>query len=299
MLASCEVMDLEMRQLEMFAATARTGSFTAAARELGVGQPAVSQTVRRLEEQLGMVLFERTGRSVIPTGAATALLPSALAALEAFGSVRRTAEHLADGLAGTLRMVSTPGSISLLRSLLDDFATIRPEVRIEFVPRPERGRREALRRSEIDFALVRTAVPARSIRYAPVHHEPWYVVLASDHPLAGAGKPVELADLAQWPFASLGAHAPSPALTVYRTAAQAQDLVPRIEPAFSAFDDLLTAVVGGRAWTLMTAANTSALVDGSAALPAPEALGQAELWLAHRARPSPLEQALLMCAVER
>lgn len=297
-LALCGVMDLEVRQLEAFAATARTGSFTAAARTLGVGQPAVSQAVRRLEDQLGVVLFERSGRSVTQTAAATAFLPRAEAALDALGAAQRTADRLAQGRAGTLRLVSTPGSLDVLRGLLDVFSTAYPEARVDLVPRPAGGRRDGLRRSEIDLALARSPRSAPGIAYTLVHREPWIVVLASGRPLAGAEEPPTLAALAQWPFASLGAHDASPAFAAYRRAAEAQGFTPRPGPVATAVDDLLALVAAGQAWTLLTASNAVALADGLVALAAPATLAQAELWLAHRARPAPLERALLTLAAE-
>ncbi len=293
------MIDLEVRQLEAFVATARTGSFTAAARELGVGQPAVSQAVRRLEDRLGVVLFERTGRNVTPTGAATGLLPPANTALDALGAVQRTADWLAQGRAGTLRLVSTPGSLGLLRGLLDAFATAYPHARVDLVPRPTQGRHDGLRRSEIDLALVRSTRAARGIAYTKVHSEPWRVVLASGHTLADSTKPPNLAELSQWPFASLGDHDASPALTAYKATAQAAGLMPQLGPVATAIDDLLAPIISGQAWTLLTASNTSKLVDGLVAVPAPATVEQAKLWFAHRARPAPLERALLELATDR
>ena len=292
-------MDLEVRQLEAFAATARAGSFTAAARELGIGQPAVSQAVRRLEDQLGVVLFERTGRATVPTGAADTLLPRVQAALDALADARRTAEQIVQGRAGTLRLVSTPGSLRLLRDLLDAFAAAYPHARVDLVPRPPHGRREGLRRSEIDLALVRSARPARGIAYTPVHSEPWGVVLAADHQLAAGTIPPDLVALARWPFASLGAHDASPAFAAYHSAAEAAGLAAQQGPVTNAIDDLLAVVTAGPAWTLLTKANSPTLSDGLASLPAPTELGQAELWLAHRVRPALLERAMLTLATKR
>lgn len=64
----------------------------------------------------------------------------------------------------------------------------------------------------------------------------------------------------------------------------------------TAIDDLLALVADGQAWTLLTASNAPTPTDGLAALRPPEALGPAELWLAHRARPARLERALLALA---
>jgi len=106
------------------------------------------------------------------------------------------------------------------------------------------------------------------------------------------------AALAEWPFASLGAHDASPAFAAYRRAAEAQGFTPRPGPVATAVDDLLVLVAVGQAWTLLTASNAVALADGLVALAAPATLGLAELWLAHRARPAPLERALLTLAAE-
>lgn len=254
--------------------------------------------MRRLEDQLGVVLFERSGRSVTQTAAATAFLPCAEATLDALGAAQRAADRLTQGHAGTLRLVSTPGSLGVLRGLLDVFATAYPEARVDLVPRPAGGRRDGLRRSEIDLAMTRSPRSAPGIAYTLVHREPWIVVLASGRPLAGAEQPPTLAALAEWPFASLGSHDASPAFAAYRRAAAAHGVTPRLGPVATGIDDLLALVAAGQAWTLLTAFNAVALADGLVALGAPAALGQAEMWLAHRARPAPLERALLTLAAE-
>jgi DNA-binding transcriptional LysR family regulator len=69
-------------QLQVFLAVARLRSFSAAARELGVSASAVSQSVRQLEEQLRVVLFNRTTRSVSLTEAGRRLVESAGPAVE-------------------------------------------------------------------------------------------------------------------------------------------------------------------------------------------------------------------------
>ena len=80
-----------LRHLATFEAAARHGSFTLAARELNVSQPAVSQSIRRLEDAIGVQLFQRRHRSITLTDAG-ALLAHDLA--EAFGRVRYTISHL-------------------------------------------------------------------------------------------------------------------------------------------------------------------------------------------------------------
>lgn len=68
---------MELRQVEHFLAVARCGSFTAAAQQVHIVQSALSASVRRLEDELGAALFERTTRRVVLTEAGRALLPVA------------------------------------------------------------------------------------------------------------------------------------------------------------------------------------------------------------------------------
>ena len=74
-------------------AVARTGSFSAAAREHGLTQPALSNAIRRLEEALGDRLFERSTRGTIPTAFGAAILPRVDAALVALDAVTAEARH--------------------------------------------------------------------------------------------------------------------------------------------------------------------------------------------------------------
>ncbi len=73
---------MEMQQLRYFAAVARTGNFSRAARECHVAQPSLSQQILKLEDEVGERLFERTRRQALLTPAGSLLLPHALSILE-------------------------------------------------------------------------------------------------------------------------------------------------------------------------------------------------------------------------
>ena len=82
---------LSLHQLTVFLAVYEQGSLTRAAEELGYAQPSVSEQVRGLEKTLGVTLFRRVGRGVVPTTVADTLRPHAertLAAAEETGSRR-------------------------------------------------------------------------------------------------------------------------------------------------------------------------------------------------------------------
>lgn len=92
-------MTMGLRQLAAFVAIAEHGSFSAAARELGVVQPAVSQAVRRLEADLGLVLLARSTRRVTLTLAGEALLERARAVLREECALRDRAHEVGHGAA--------------------------------------------------------------------------------------------------------------------------------------------------------------------------------------------------------
>lgn len=118
--------------LVTFEATARLGSFSQAAKELGVTQPAVSRQIRLLEADLSAPLFTRAHRRVVLTAAGEAL---AVAVSAGFGRINETVE--------TIRQPTLPGTVTLGSSLafshfwlmprLSDFRATHPGVRLRLV----------------------------------------------------------------------------------------------------------------------------------------------------------------------
>ncbi|MBV8587354.1 MAG: LysR family transcriptional regulator, partial [Verrucomicrobia bacterium] len=84
---------MELRHLRYFAAVAQHLNYSEAARRLHVAQPAISQTIMDLEEELGVQLFLRSNRSVRLTAAGTALLSEAECILKRSDEARRTAQR--------------------------------------------------------------------------------------------------------------------------------------------------------------------------------------------------------------
>jgi len=121
-------------QLQAFLAIARTGSFSAAARELGVSRSAVSQSVRQLEEQLSVVLVQRTTRSVALTNAGRQLVDGVAPA------VAQTAATLAEVSAkpgeviGHLRLTLPHAALPLVvEPVLPEFRARYPRVEVDVV----------------------------------------------------------------------------------------------------------------------------------------------------------------------
>jgi DNA-binding transcriptional LysR family regulator len=123
--------DVELRHLEQFLAVAEEGSFTRAAARLHLVQSALSVSVRSLERELGVRLFDRNTHRVELTDTGRALVPAARRTLAAADAARDAVAAVQGGLRGTIR-IGIMHSLSLidLAGLLTDFHRHWPEVRL-------------------------------------------------------------------------------------------------------------------------------------------------------------------------
>lgn len=99
---------MQFRQIEIFHAVMTTGSTTAAAERLRITQPAVSTTLARMQDELGLTLFVRRSNRLIPTPEADLLFRQVRALKEDTDQLRRTAERLAAGRIGHVRLGVVP-----------------------------------------------------------------------------------------------------------------------------------------------------------------------------------------------
>ncbi|HTN41527.1 MAG TPA: LysR family transcriptional regulator, partial [Asticcacaulis sp.] len=120
--------------LAAFASVAKERSFTRAAAKLGVSQSALSQTVKALEERLGLRLLTRTTRSVSPTEAGERLLRTLSPRLEEIESELIALTALRERPAGTIRITAGEhAAISILQPTLASFRKDYPDVNVEIL----------------------------------------------------------------------------------------------------------------------------------------------------------------------
>ncbi|UVC17785.1 LysR family transcriptional regulator [Mesorhizobium onobrychidis] len=120
--------------LAAFAAVARARSFTKAAAQLGVSPSALSQTIRNLEERLGLRLLTRTTRSVSSTDAGERLLRTVGPRFEEIQAELAALSELRDKPAGTFRITSGEHpAVSILQPALNRFLLDYPDIRVEII----------------------------------------------------------------------------------------------------------------------------------------------------------------------
>ncbi|MFD8800591.1 LysR family transcriptional regulator, partial [Streptomyces atroolivaceus] len=146
---------IEARHLRVLRAVAATGSFSAAARELGCTQPAVSQQMKALESSAGTPLLIRTGREMRLTQAGEALVRHASGILAGLTAAEEEVAAIAGLRAGRVRLVSFPsGSSSLVPGALAALRAAHPGTQVSLVEAEPPRSVEMLRDGDCDIALA-------------------------------------------------------------------------------------------------------------------------------------------------
>lgn len=178
---------MDLRTLRSFVTLARTRHFTRAAAALHVTQPALSKHIRALEEELGMLLFDRTRRVVRLSRAGQQLLEPAGRVLAAADEVRDIARQLKEGLRGEVRIGVTPTApASLLADVMASFRRQHPTLQCRVAQASSEDLLDAIDRGTLDVALVRVEVAEgrAGVRCEPVFRERMVVAVPKRHRLA-------------------------------------------------------------------------------------------------------------------
>ncbi|MFD1932140.1 MULTISPECIES: LysR family transcriptional regulator [Nonomuraea] len=158
-----------LHQLRCFLATFEHGSLTAAAASLGYAQPSISEQVRLLEQHLDVTLFLRVGRGVVPTEAAFALRPHALAAIAAVDEAGRAVAAVREMLTGTVRLgLFGTARFYLGADLVADVLERHPGVRVELIGQNSAEVLDHVRRGRLEAAVAAVPVADEGLSVTPV-----------------------------------------------------------------------------------------------------------------------------------
>lgn len=172
-----------IRYLRTFAVAAQTSSFSAAGMKLGLTQSAVSIQIRRLEEEFGTVLFERTGKAVSLSDAGQSLLPDALRMLELYDRMKGAGQGSPDSRPIDLGAISTVQA-ALLPKALHRFRSHFPNVHINIIPGMSTQLLTQIDAKELDIAVIikpRLGIPP-DLKWILLVEEPYVVVLPAGWP---------------------------------------------------------------------------------------------------------------------
>ena len=171
-------------QLEYLLSVANCGSFSAAAEHCFVTQPSLSMQVKALEEELGVVLLDRSKKPVIPTEAGEVVLSRARETIKAYKCIRESVAELKGETAGKLRLGVIPTVAPyLLHKFLPAFVRDYPKVELEISEMVTADIVEALRRDRLDAALVAGGTCGEGIAEHELFGDRFFAYVSPNNPL--------------------------------------------------------------------------------------------------------------------
>jgi LysR family transcriptional regulator, transcription activator of glutamate synthase operon len=197
---------MELRQLRYLVALADERHFTRAAARVLVAQPALSQQIGKLEQELGVPLVDRTTRRVHLTEAGELLVAHARRVLAELDDACAELEQLTGLVSGrvTIGLTQTPGPLDLVR-LLADFHARFPRVELAVREDLSTTLADGLRANALDLAFLSIVEDAdrRGLELQQLAQEPLVVVLPDGHRLAGRAR-LRIGDLRDEGFVAFG-----------------------------------------------------------------------------------------------
>ena len=188
-----------LRQLKVFESVARNLSFSRAAEELHLTQPAVSTQVKKLEEHAGLPLFEQLGKKIHLTPAGAEMLHASRIIIRQFEEVEETMTQFKGVSGGKLNVTVISAGDYFFPRLLVEFARRHDGVTLNFGVCNREELLEQLTDNLTDLAImVRPPLDMDTVNEAFAPH-PYVVVAAADHPLAGK-KRIPISRIAREPF---------------------------------------------------------------------------------------------------
>ncbi|ENM2492439.1 LysR family transcriptional regulator [Serratia marcescens] len=178
-------MNYSLKQLRVFVAVSRHGSFSRAGEAIGLTQSAVSHSVKELEAEVGVRLLDRTTREVVLTDAGLRLANRVERLLDELQAALLDARSFGVQRSGTVR-VATSQTISahLMPQCIAAGEREYPQIRIMLRDQAQQQVLHSVRNAEVDFGIVVDPVQAVDLECEAVLHEPFLLLCRDDHPFA-------------------------------------------------------------------------------------------------------------------
>ena len=186
---------MRARQLEVFCTLMRCGTVTGAAATLNISQPALSQILHHMEDQLGFKLFNRVRGRLAPTQEAEELYSHAEHIYAEFDALRRRTVDMRHGRTGLVRLAaSAPPAMSIVPRALTLFRKAHPEIVVRSLIAPQLSIVEMLRNGEVSLGVTMNNLPHPGVHAETVGRATLVCVVATEHRLAALER-VRFADI--------------------------------------------------------------------------------------------------------
>lgn len=199
-------MSIELRHIRYFIAVAEELNFGRAAARLHIAQPPLSVQIQALERELGVKLFDRTGRRTSLTREGEVFLLEARQVCDQVSRARRAVNQAASGELGRLRVAGVPYAfMEVLPTVVPKFRQQNPNIVVDLREASTQESLDSLLAGTMDVAYVRQGDPVEGLELEPVRTGTLDLVVPQGHRLARVGS-VDIADLACEPFVATSRH---------------------------------------------------------------------------------------------
>ena len=189
-----------LRQLQVFEAIVRLGSFTRAAEELFLTQPTVSMQIKKLTDAMGLPLFEHVGRNVEPTEAGMELYDACSKVFDTLSNLEMKIDDLKGMKRGRLSIAGITMAKYLAPEILGEFSRLYPGIELALkVTNRERVIERMLDNKDDLYILGQMTDYETEVEMHPFSPNPLVVLAPRDHPLVGK-KNIPLEAIAKEPF---------------------------------------------------------------------------------------------------
>ncbi len=189
-----------LRQLQVFEAIVRLGSFTRAAEELFLTQPTVSMQIKKLSDSTGLALFEQKGRSVKPTDAGNELYAACREIFQTLSNLEMKIAEIKGIQRGRLRLGVISTAKYVAPQLLGEFSKLHPGIELALKVTNRERILERIQSNEDDLYIMGQAPDKEiDVEVFPFSPNPLVMVAWRDHPLAGK-KNISLEEIAEEHF---------------------------------------------------------------------------------------------------
>ena len=193
---------MELREMRSFCAAARLRSISRAGNYLGIGQPSVTNHIKRLEEELGTPLFDRIKRPIQLTPVGSVFYQRVASLVEEIDQIVSSVSKAEDE--GPVRLASTNGIIShTLLGSVDSFLSRYPNVHLRIQSRAKREVLQMVKEGEVDFGIVPGLQRDEGFNFQALFPYERVLLVPINHPLLEVN-PISLDQIAQWPLILMG-----------------------------------------------------------------------------------------------
>lgn len=186
---------MTIAQLEYLIAVANYGSFSTAAEKCFVTQPSLSIQIKNLEDELGVILLDRSRKPIVPTETGNLIIEQAQETLYSFSKIKDCIDSIKGTIAGELRVAFIPTIAPYwAHRLVPNIIKKYPLVRLHINEMTTQNIIEALRKDQIDVGIMAEGFVPGDIQEEPIATDSFFAFISPQH-LLSEKKEIELSDL--------------------------------------------------------------------------------------------------------